>query len=1189
MFLKRIDILGFKSFANKTNVEFSLGITAVVGPNGSGKSNIADAIQWVLGEQSARSLRGAKMEDVIFSGSDSRKSINFCEVSLTLDNIDHHLPVPFDEVTVTRRLYRSGESEYLLNQAICRLRDIHELFMDSGLGRESYSLVGQGKIEQMLSTRPEDRRGPFEDAAGIVKFKFRRKEAERRLDETAANIVRIDDIVAELNRQAGPLEVEATRARQYELLHGQLSELDISLLLSEVTRVQGRLQDATADVKLWEARRVEAVASLQTSQQALRQARTQLERHTTAVETVQRQLIDAVQQRQRQDGDVALLQERLASTKRESADKQQQLAQVQDEQREAASRKSEQAERLQVLQGALEAKTAQLEAAAHGVDPAARTALEAEQDRLNAEIIEHHHNAATFRNEIKSAEEALQTDERRGTRFTAEWERWQTELAALTAEATALNEQLGVQTVLREELESTRTARTGEFQETGRQESECTGKIHQTESAAASLRSRFELLKDLAQGYDGYAQGAKTVLQAAAKGQMEGIHGSLAGLITVDQHYELAIETALGAASQNIVVATEAAARAAIAMLKARQSGRATFMPLDVLRSRQIGDQEHRQAASVDGFVGMGSELVKTESAYQTAVEHLLGNVLIAQTLPAANDIARRLGYRVRVVTVEGDVVSPGGIMSGGGHARKGPGLLGRAREQQDVAARLADAAQQLEQLRVRQQGLRKAAVRLQQEQDAIGAKLRENRRVSDEAESALRELRSKEQSANERLQSLRWEQEQLESGRSNWQTRRAQAALSLQETQAALADLEAQLRTLRSSLESWDASVLRAQESMTTLKVEVATLSQERAGIVERITEVDLRMERLADRTQQLTAELAAGARLSESTQRGIETGQEASGQLVERVAALEAELTQWKQARVTAEAEVSQGEQQVNREQSQLTSAEEQAHRAFAASERADIELNHLLERLGEQYQMTYEWAIAHHEPAADVEGTRRATEDLRLQMRALGNVRLGAIEEWERVSERMAFLSRERDDLESARDQLAGVIGEIDEEMSRRFAETFEQIRSEFQVMFKLLFNGGRADLTLTDPDDLLSAGIDVLAQPPGKRLQNLNLLSGGERALTAMALLFAILRVRPVPFCVLDEVEAALDEANVVRFAQQLRRFSDETQFIVITHRRGTMEEADALYGVTMQESGISKMISVRLDDEDTETA
>lgn len=1190
MFLKRIDILGFKSFADKTAVEFSSGITAVVGPNGSGKSNISDAIVWVLGEQSARSLRGSKMEDVIFAGSDTRKSINFCEVSLTLDNHDHHLPVAFEEVMVTRRLYRSGESEYLINQTPCRLRDINELFMDSGLGRESYSIVGQGKIEQMLSTRPEDRRAPFEDAAGIVKFKFRRKEAERRLEETAANIVRVDDILAELEGQAGPLEADAARAQEYETLQGQLREVDVSLLLHDVARTQERIQSAGDQVADWTVRRNEAAAALATAQSTLRQARDGLLRQTTGVETTQRQLMDAVEQRQRQEGDLALLQERLVSAQREAEDKSLQVERLEAERTEVLAQAAERRSRLQHLQGAVEAKTAELEAAVHAVDPAVKSELEAQIERVNSDIMEQHHQLATFRNEIKAADESLQSEGRREARFSAELTRWQAEVDTCAKELAALADKKSQHEAELAELVRRQNEIAEVVKQCGRDEAQATAVIHQTESKAASLRSRLELLRDLAEGYDGYAQGVKTVLQAASKGRLDGIYGALAGLISVSRNYEQAIETALGAAQQNILVATEAAARQAIAMLKSRQAGRATFMPLDVVKSRRLSDSDSKTAAAVDGFVGAASDLAKSDARYQVAVEHLLGNVLVARTLEAANEIARRLGYRVRVVTLDGDVVSPGGVMSGGSHARKGPGLLGRAREQKDVAALLAETEHNLSESVKSRDALHAQGAKLQETLREVENGARSSRKDIDQSEAAIREWRAKAEAAFERVEGLRWEQEQVAAGRTSWAARREQAEGQLAESEQALAQLEQDLKNLRSALDMWDASVQQAQESITTLKVEVATLTQERASLKERMNELEDRERRLVERKTLLNQEVAAAQAVMVATEQGIEQGSVAAVEIANRVAELEAEVVAWRQGRQEVEAQVVAAEQQAQRDQASLAAAEEQVHRATVVVERADLELNHLLERLGEQYQMTYEWAAGHFEPASDLDAARRVAEGLRTKIRSLGDVRQGAIEEWERVSARMAFLGGERDDLRAARMQLTDVIGEIDEEMSRRFATTFEQIRAEFQVMFKLLFNGGRADLKLTNPDDLLSTGVDILVQPSGKRLQNLNLLSGGERSLTAMALLFAILRVRPVPFCVLDEVEAALDEANVARFAGQLRRVGDETQFIVITHRRGTMEEADALYGVTMQESGVSSMISVRLGDEpEIETA
>jgi chromosome segregation protein len=1190
LFLKRIDVIGFKSFADKTGIDFSTGITAVVGPNGSGKSNIADAIRWVLGEQSAKNLRGAKMEDVIFAGSETRRSINFCEVSLTLDNSDRHLPVVFDEVTITRRVYRSGESEYMLNKQSCRLKDITEVFMDSGMGRESYSIIGQGKIEEMLSTRAEDRRGPFEDAAGIVKYKFRRKETERKLEETDANILRVDDILAELERQAEPLQKQASIAQTYKALDGELQTLDISLLVNEIQDLQIRWKDVARSVEELSAHRQGVAEQLQVFDSQLQAARTTFEAQHLAAEQLQRNQVDAVENRQRTEGNMALLDERLANTKTTIEDKEKQKSQVQAEIAELTLQLTEHERRRDEIRGRLELKTADLEVAVHAVDPAVREAIEQEIAQFNADLIETHHQAAALRNEQKTSLESMANDERKRERLQVERDKWEAEVRRTEQDIELATVKVEEMETVRQEQQQALTAVTERYRDLAKQEAECVSHEHRIQSQTASLKSRYDLLKELEEGYDGFALGVKTVLQAANK-QLQGIHGAVASIVRVPKDYETAMETALGGTLQNIVVASEADARGAIDMLKKRQAGRATFMPLTVIRSRRLGGNEVGKVNDHPGYVGVASDLVGCDDVYRPVIENLLGNVIIAKQLVHANELARLLDYRVRIVTLEGDVVSPGGIMSGGSHARKGPGLLGRSREREEVERRLQQCDRELQQYAATQIAIRNEMDGCQELQRSLAEQMESLRARKQTMDSTIRETQVNAQNAQDRLSGIVWEWDQMDQGKVGWTKRHEAAVQGLVEVEQRIQTVESQIAGARARLEERNQAALQAQDTLTTLKVDVATLAQEQRAIDVLLTDVVDRMKRLRDRDGQHAADLAALQQTITQTEQALSSTRTDLSSLTDVLADLEAQIQAVKQERQRAEARVSEADKRLRDEQQRLTGADEQLHRAEVMAERTDMELNHALNRLGETYHISYEWASEHYPPVTDVQAAKRSADGLKRQIAALGDVQLGAIEEWERLSERMTFLQRERDDLENARVSLSTLMGEIDEEMSARFEQAFNQIRQEFQISFRNLFGGGRADLTLTSPDDLLNTGIDVIAQPPGKKLQNLNLMSGGERALTAMALLFAILRVRPVPFCVLDEVEAALDEANVHRFAQQLRQFSADTQFIVITHRRGTMEEADALYGVTMQESGVSSLIGVRLGDAevDPETA
>lgn len=1190
MFLKRIDVIGFKSFADKTGIDFSTGITAVVGPNGSGKSNIADAIRWVLGEQSARNLRGAKMEDVIFAGTETRRSINFCEVSLTLDNTDRHLPVVFDEVTITRRVYRSGESEYLLNKQSCRLKDITEVFMDSGMGRESYSIIGQGKIEEMLSTRPEDRRGPFEDAAGIVKYKFRRKETERKLEETDGNLLRVDDILSELERQAGPLEKQAERAQSFKALDSDLTSLDISLLVHEIDALQLRWKEVANSVGDLSAARQRIADEMAEYDRQLQSARSAFEAQHQAAEHLQRNQVEAVENRQRTEGTLLLLEERLANARATIQDKEVQQAQIQAEMADLTGQLMLHDSRREEVRGRLEIKSGDLESAAHAVDPSVRTTIEQEIAHMNAELIETHHQAATLRNELKTSEESIAMDDKKRDRLQTEQEKWEAEVSRHVHEIDSLESKARATDEERHMRQTELEGVTQQFRDLAKNEADCVSHRHRVQSQTASLKSRHELLKELEEGYDGFALGVKTVLQAANK-QLQGIRGAVASLVRVPKEYETTMETALGGTLQNIVVSTEADARAAIDMLKKRQAGRATLMPMSVIRSRRLNAAEVGKIRNHPGFVGVASDLVGFDEAYRPVMENLLGNVVVSKQLIDANELAKMLDYRVRIVTLEGDVVSPGGIMSGGSHSRKGPGLLGRSREREEVERQIVQCEQELQQWTAKQSELRNQMNDCQEKQRGCAEVMERLRTEKQTLDASILEAQANAQNAKDRYSGILWEWEQVDQGKADWVKRHEIAIQGLSQVEERIQTIESTLIAARVRLEERNQSAAQAQDTLTALKVEVATLTQEQSAIGLLVTDVTDRIQRLRVRDLQYETDLSALNQTIAETESAIVESRDGLIDLTDALADLETQMLAVRQERQLAEAKVAEADRKLREHQQSLTSADEKLHRAEVQAERTDIELNHALQKLGDTYHLSYEWARVHYPEVEDVQATRRTADQLRSKIAALGDVQVGAIEEWARLSERMSFLQRERDDLQNARISLSTLMGEIDEEMSTRFEQAFMQIREEFHISFRNLFGGGRADLTLTNPDDLLNTGIDVIAQPPGKKFQNLNLMSGGERALTAMALLFAILRVRPVPFCVLDEVEAALDEANVHRFAQQLRQFSGETQFIVITHRRGTMEEADALYGVTMQESGVSSLIGVRLGDSevDPETA
>jgi chromosome segregation protein len=1190
MYLKRLELSGFKSFADKTELEFVRGITGVVGPNGSGKSNISDAIRWVLGEQSAKSLRGGKMEDIIFAGSDARKAVNYGEVSLTLDNSDEALPLDFHEVTVTRRVHRSGDSEYFINKQPCRLKDITELFMDTGIGKEAYSIIGQGRIEEILSTRSEDRRGIFEEASGIVKYKSRKKEAERKLDETEQNLLRIHDLISELEDQVEPLRRQAEKAKEFKALREQLKGKEISLYVHQIDETHRLWTEANAELERWQTEQLKLSAFVSRHDAELESYRLETRRMEAELDELQEELLKVSEKLEKGEGYGEVLKERQANLKENR--EQLQRALLQAAERIAAKRREREAlqekllernEKLEQLRQSLAEEERRLSGVAGG------TSDEAEE-QLKNELFEVVNRMANARNEIRYLDQQREASRRRQEKLEEETVRLDEQRAGLAdrrqALAVRLNEAESEQADARNryirqsrELESVRKL-FEEVQQTARK----------WEQKRDALVSRRDTMQEIEQDYDGFAQGVREVLKASRRPDgLRGVHGAVAELIRVPERMEVAVETALGAALQHIVMEDEASAREAIAFLKRRQLGRATFLPLTVIRSRALPESDRRLAAGIDGFVGVGAELVEYDPAYEAIIGSLLGNVIIAETLEQANRIAARCQYRYRIVTLEGDIVHAGGSMTGGSVQRKSSNLLGRRRQIEALNGEIAGANRQLAELRDRMDDLKK-------EQSILSQNLEQLRERGEALRLEEQRLKSELEALDGELARIRDQIEMARQERDNLSAE-ADALLQRKEEEAArLNDLEREERRLQEAIRQAELQ-RKANESakdelqthLTDLKVQTAALMQEKQSLADQI-------ERLETEIGELETERQQNQALLERTDRELEQNRQESVRQLEQVNAARirkqqlTEQLEFKRAeRNERAANLEREESRTKEERARLREVEEAMRRTEIAANRLDVELDNLLKKLAEEYEISYELAKERYPLPEDAEQNQQEVRELKRRIAALGEVNPGAIEEYERVDERYRFLTEQKNDLMEAKAALYQVIREMDSEMSKRFRTTFEAIRRHFAVVFTKLFGGGRADLILVEPDKPLETGVDIVAQPPGKKLQNLQLLSGGERALTAIALLFAILLVKPVPFCVLDEVEAALDEANVARFAQYLREFSEQTQFIVVTHRKGTMEEADVLYGVTMEEGGVSKLVSVKLEEDEPVSA
>ena len=1190
MFVKRLELIGFKSFADRADLEVAPGVTAVMGPNGSGKSNIADAIRWVLGEQSIRLLRGARLEDVIFAGSDVRKPVNYAEVRLLFDNADHALPIDYAEVAVARRVYRSGESEFFINQTACRLKDITELFMDTGMGREAYSVIGQGRIEEILSNKPEERRGIFEEAAGIVKFKVRRREAEKKLADADLSLLRVRDLIAELSLQLEPLEKRSQVAQVYKQVLAAAERLSAAVLSAEFDQIHEKNHQLVARID--EAQReTEAIIAGETAAESeLIRLRALLEESERDLQRVQADRLDATAKVEKNEGDLRVHAERRSHLDEQSQEGQRLAQRLEDEINAAETELDALFARKTGLEQTADGLRSQLKR--HQEERAGKPRLQQLRGELaeaRSQMIELMREQAAERNEWHNAEQWLAQQQRRLERVRLEQETAEVEAMRLlrlrdgaASELQAMQSQLLL-------LEKEREQSHAEWQRALEEQKALQQKAGQIEKTRLELNSRLRALQGMHETRQGFASGPKAVLNAVKKRQLGGVIGAVADLFKVGKDWETAVETALGGSLQNVVTDTEASARACIAHLKKNNLGRATFLPLSVLAGRTFSAKERALIEAISGFVGVASELVEIEPKLVPVAEFLLGQVLVVTDLEVANVVAAKLHHRYRIVTRDGDVVHPGGSMTGGSQSGRGSGLLAINRGMEELATELEGVDRQWEgvrqelaaaqkQVQDNQQQWRRDEERYQQLERT--QRERDNEwRIADvtyrkQAENAEALVAQATQLALECEDSLA-KKNDLQQKVAAIEQQAAGSEVSIRDWERQIAEEEARQEEHQDEWTEWRVQLAECEEALRSVEAARVRQEQERSQLLARKQQTLASLAELQARMEDLGA---SGLRLEAE-----QTSLHAQLALVEQ--SLARALAE-RQARADAS---GVAEVQVQSVRAKRRQKEAQVHELQLALGKYSVELETKENELREKHGLGIELARNRFPLDQPLAQAREELARLRTELQRFDGVNLGDIEEYESQRERHQFLTDEEADLQQAQTQLRELIAEMDAEMGKRFRETFTQVRNSFQEVFRDLFGGGRADLRLEGAGDPLLDGIDILAEPPGKKLQMLSLLSGGERALTALALLFAILKVKPVPFCVLDEVEAALDEVNVVRFAEFLKQFSAQTQFIVITHRRGTMEAADVLYGVTMQETGVSRLVSVRVVEEQPATA
>ncbi|OZT11652.1 chromosome segregation protein SMC [Priestia aryabhattai] len=1181
MFLKRLDITGFKSFAQKVSIDFVPGVTAVVGPNGSGKSNITDAIRWVMGEQSAKSLRGGKMEDVIFAGSESRRAVNVADVTITLENDDQFLPLDYHEVSITRRVNRSGDSEFLINNQPCRLKDIVDLFMDSGLGREAFSIISQGKVEEVLSSKPDERRKIFEEAAGVLKYKTRKRKAELRLIETQENLNRVLDILHEIEGQLEPLKIQSSIAKDYLQKKEELEQIDIEVTVFEIEELHGKWEVLKRDIASHQQMEQSLSANVGEREQEINRLRAYIQRADEEIDALHKHLLFVSEEVEKLEGKKEVLKERKKNASQNKEQLERLVKEYTQTKEELMIAKQKEENELTNFENDV-AKTREEVAEQERLFATYSENLDEQLEQLKSEYFELANAQTASRNEIAFLEQQKHQTSEKEARLLKANEQYVQQRADLERKKGALIDKL--QNFQKELQDSTRQlkeqlAKLDSLREEYRKQEST---LYQAYQYVQQTKSRKQMLEEMQEDYEGYFHGVKEILKARSQ-KLHGIEGAIAELVSVPKEYETAIEIALGGATQHIVTSDEQSARQAISFLKQNHYGRATFLPLTSVRSRFIPPQTISLIESHDTFVGVASSLVKYDEKYRSIAENLLGTVIIVKDLKGANELARLIQHRYRFVTLTGDVVNPGGSMTGGSVKQKTNSLLGRQRELETITAKLKEMEEKTLQLEKNVKAKREMIEELEQ---AIGKEQSFVKRLEEQEKALDRDVKQveiEEQAVNDRLAMYDQDMVSFKSDQEHLVKRIQVLEKQLDEAKEQTLELEVVIEELTHRKRTQQTSREEVRHKLTEVKVELAGQEQSLKNKREKYERICFELNQTTKRLEEVTEDLALLANEMTSNDSGELSLEEAAAEKVKEKAETLKKMDDCRAERLKSQNKLEDAERfvkELHRQHKQITNVLKDEE---VKLNRIDVELDSRLHQLNEEYQTSFEAAKASYQLTVPIDEARKKIKLIKLGIEELGTVNIGSIEQYERTAERYEFLSSQKNDLDEAKNTLYQVIEEMDEEMKKRFSDTFYQIREEFNHVFQSLFGGGKAELRLTDATDLLNTGVDIIAQPPGKKLQNLGLLSGGERSLTAIALLFSILKVRPVPFCVLDEVEAALDEANVHRFATYLRSYSEQTQFIVITHRKGTMEEADVLYGVTMQESGVSKLVSVRLED------
>lgn len=1181
MYLKRLEMYGFKSFADKTVLDFMPGITTVIGPNGSGKSNISDCIRWVLGEQSLKSLRGTKSEDIIFAGTQNRKSLGYAEASMVIDNSDGKLPIEYNEVVVTRRIYRSGETGYFINKTPCRLKDVLELFMDTGIGKDGYSIIGQGKIEEILSNKSEDRRHIFEEAAGIVKYRTRKADSEKKLEQTKLNLLRINDIISEIENNIEPLKNQSEKAKKFLNLREELKNVEVGLFLYNIENFKNQIDDILENIEILETNQVRENENLNELQVKKEELKEQVDSLIEKIEETQNLGFEGNQKREQYNSEIGVLTERLSNNKEnyeryafEIEDLEKQNKELEKEQNQKLEKKNnlftnkekfekelkEKEEELAKYSKTLSEKELEIESKKQivqkNIDDKYEIVGEVNTEKANYENLEKREKS--LKNEIQetiSELDSTRTNKEESSKSFYELEK----------SKNSINNNL-----LKIKSEKDVSSQKLKDYDT---------KINTYQSEYRIKESRYKFLVETEKEKEGYAKSVKSLIEATEKDSSlaKGVHGVLANLISVDKKYELAIEMTLGASIQNIVTDTEEEAKKLVNYLRDNNLGRASFLPISSVKGQKVSGIN---TSKVDGIIGIASDLIKTDKKYNEIILSLLGRTVIVEDINSAIKLARQNSYKFKIVTLKGDVINPSGAISGGSVATKTASILGRGKEIKALEKELFEIKSKIEKLQAEKEKYENSISSLlekfeekQKEAQELEIVYATEKQKIDTIDLEIEKLDSKlsklridlDNTKNEKEENI-LKQKELTEKVSKMDEENASLNIVIEEftklnkdNQKYIDDLNFDITNLKISVSSFDESEMSINEIMDriTSEMDKNTLSiQNKKSAREKIIvdnqELDLKIEATKQQIIDLEKEILE------------------SSDKVEKL----------KQERTNKNEKLNNVEKDIESQNEKIENLKNHTSKLDLKKSKIELELNQIINKMWEEYELT-------PNTVGDIEKIKNPTEvqkqvnSLRNEIRDLGSINVDAIKEYQELKERYDFMSEQRLDLEDSSSKLKKIISEMTETMKKQFAEQFKIINKNFGEVFTELFGGGKAELILADEENILECGIDIAVQPPGKKLQNMMLLSGGEKAFTAIALLFAILKMNPAPFCVLDEIEAALDDVNVHRFAEYLKKFSKDSQFLVITHRKGTMEAADTVYGITMEEKGISKLLSMKL--------